>query len=347
MDVLAWNETDTLPKGFLDAALEDVPTLFSTPTLIHLPGPRRPLFVSILLHGNEDAGLLAMQEVLRRHQGRELPRGLSLFVGNVEACRYRKRYLPHQVDFNRAWPGSELPPSPIHRMLQQVTNRMVSREVFASIDIHNNTGKNPVYGCICSCASRHVYLASMFSTRIIYFIRPRGVQTQAFMAHCPAVTLECGQPGDRAAASVAADFIERLLYLEHLHPPAQLSRGAIVYHTVARISVHDHCSIGFAPQAMDADIVFRSDLDTLNFRRLPAGETLARLNNGARDRPVAECLIVHDEHGNDVTNDFLVRRDDRIVVHHAITPSMFTRDIDVIRQDCLGYLMQPFAFDHS
>ena len=40
----------------------------------------RPLFVSVLLHGNEDTGLAAAQEVLRRHLSHELHRSLLLFA---------------------------------------------------------------------------------------------------------------------------------------------------------------------------------------------------------------------------------------------------------------------------
>ena len=93
-----------LPNGFLDCAAEDLYQIFGGPTLIHLSGKQaRPLFVSILLHGNEISGLLAVQEVLSGYQGSELPRACSLFVGNVCAAQAGVRYLPGQHDFNRIW----------------------------------------------------------------------------------------------------------------------------------------------------------------------------------------------------------------------------------------------------
>jgi succinylglutamate desuccinylase len=78
------------------------------PALIHLPGRRiPPLFVSVLLHGNEDTGWLAAQSVLKKYATVELPRALSLFIGNVEAARTGLRRLDGQPDYNRVWPGSE------------------------------------------------------------------------------------------------------------------------------------------------------------------------------------------------------------------------------------------------
>ena len=79
---------DTLPERFLDTPARELHRVLPGPTLIHLPGRRpTPLFVSVLLHGNEDSGVVALQRVLRAHAGRELPRALSILVGNVAAAR--------------------------------------------------------------------------------------------------------------------------------------------------------------------------------------------------------------------------------------------------------------------
>ena len=104
-----------LPRGFLEATRADLHRVLVGPTLIHLPGKRaEPLFVSILLHGNEDVGLVAVQKLLRKYQKQILPRGLSIFVGNVTAARDGVRRLDDQPDYNRIWPGTELPPTPEH-----------------------------------------------------------------------------------------------------------------------------------------------------------------------------------------------------------------------------------------
>ena len=122
-----------------------------------LPGrERRPLFVSVLLHGNEDTGLAAAQEVLRRHLSRELHRSLLLFVGNVAAAAANVRTLPGQADYNRVWPGTPTPDIPEAHMARWVFDYAASRRPFASIDIHNNTGLNPHYACIRHC---HVWTA--------------------------------------------------------------------------------------------------------------------------------------------------------------------------------------------
>jgi len=99
---------DGLPPGLLDLPAARLGELLPGPALIHLPGRRTPpLFVSVLLHGNEDTGWLAAQSVLKKFVSAELPRALSLFIGNVEAARSGLRRLDGQPDYNRVWPGSE------------------------------------------------------------------------------------------------------------------------------------------------------------------------------------------------------------------------------------------------
>ena len=66
---------DHLPPAFMGASARTLHEVLPAPTLIHLPGLRpRPVFVSVLLHGNEDAGLLALQSVLAKFGNRPLPR---------------------------------------------------------------------------------------------------------------------------------------------------------------------------------------------------------------------------------------------------------------------------------
>ncbi len=62
-------------------------------------------------------------------------------------------------------------------LMRQVLQRMQMRGVTASIDLHNNTGRNPHYSCICSLASEHLQLRAQFGSRVMFFTRPLGVQT--------------------------------------------------------------------------------------------------------------------------------------------------------------------------
>ena len=327
---------ESLPDGLLEADPTQLAELLGGPSLIHLPGRRKqPLFISVLLHGNETTGWLALRALLKRHCERQLPRALSLFIGNVEAARDGLRRLAGQPDYNRVWPGSDYPDSPEKRMMQEVFDSMRQRDLFASVDVHNNTGINPHYACINRIDHRYLHLASMFSRTLVYFIRPEGVQSMAFAQLCPALTVECGKVGQSAGVEHAKEFLSACLHLSKIpdHPVA--AHDVDLFHTVAIVRVPRAYSFGFGEQP--ADICFIDDLDHLNFRELPAGATLAQLD-GVQGLP----LEVSDEQGNDVAQHYFRVEDDMLRTTRALMPSMFTLDARVIRQDCLGYLMERY-----
>lgn len=127
---------------------------------------------------------------------------------------------------------------------------------------------------------RYPHLATLFSRTILYFTRPRGVQSLALSQLCPAVTVECSQPGQTHGMEHARDFIDACLHLAEIPVHAVAPHDIDLFHTVATIKVPDRVCFGF-----------------------DEGELRTR-------RPVM--------------------------------PSMFTLDERVIRQDCLGYLMERY-----
>jgi succinylglutamate desuccinylase len=327
-------EWDHLPEGFLSARPGDLEGLLGGPGLIHLPGRRpEPLFVSVLLHGNEPAGLEAMQTLLRDPPPGGLPRSLSLFVGNVSAARAGARRLDGQPDYNRVWPGGDGGDTPEHRLMARVTERMRELAPFASVDVHNNTGLNPHYACINRLENRFLQLATLFGRTVVYFIRPRGVQSLAFAEFCPAVTLECGKAGDAHGVEHARDFITACLQLAEIPSQPVAHHDMDLFHTVAVVKVPETVSFSFSPGA--EDLIFDPDLDRMNFRELPAGTALATV------RPGSPVLIeAGSETGEDVTAEYFAVHQDRLVLRRPMMPSMLTLDERVVRQDCLCYLME-------
>jgi succinylglutamate desuccinylase len=332
------NLADRLPVGFLDCGARQLHRLLPGPTLYFLEGRREPaLFVTVLQHGNEDTGLRAVQALLRRyHPGggeQPLPRSLALFVGNVAAARHGARRLDGQPDYNRIWPGGEDRDSPEAAMMREVVDRLRARSLFASVDIHNNTGLNPHYACVNRPDHRFFQLATLFGRTVVYFIRPTGVQSMALAELCPAVTLECGQVGQLLGVDHAERFLDACLHLAELpdHPVA--THDMDLFHTVAVVKVPASVPIAFRP--VDRGLHLVPDLDHMNFRELPTGAQF-----GWVDCAGGACLDARDEAGRDVTADYFAVDDGRLVTRQPVMPSMLTLDTGIIRQDCLCYLME-------
>ena len=314
--------------------------IFPHPALLYLEGRHKePLFVTVLLHGNEDAGLFAIQRILRKYKQRVLPRSLIVFFGNVYAAEQGMRRLEGQPDYNRVWPGGELTDTPEGELMGRVMERVLARGPFASIDIHNNTGKNPHYGCINRLEHDFFYLASLFGRLTVYFETPTGVQSLALANYCPAITVECGKPGVAQGAEHAADFVDSVLHLAAFPEASTHSETELeVYHTVAKVTIPPAYTFSYTDA--DADIVLDAALEEKNFTMLPRGTSFARIKPGSGAR-----FDVYDEAGNACFDTYFYIENNAIKLNQAVMPSMITRDETVIRQDCLCYLMERMKID--
>lgn len=327
---------DRLPEGLLAAAPQELHRLLGGPSLIHLPGRRgRPLFVSCLLHGNEHSGFLAVRDLLRAYRARELPRPLSIFIGNVRAAACNLRRLDVQPDYNRVWPGGDDRTSPEARIMAEVTETMRARRPIASIDIHNNTGRNPHYACINRLEREFLHLANMFGRLVVYFTEPHGVQAMAFADFCPATTLECGHSGDPLGVEKAKAMVDACLHMDHLPTSAPHPQDLAVYHTVATVRVPADVGIGFGDET--ADLCFPRSIEYWNFRELPEGTEFARQHPRLGNRIVLE---VEDTDRHPATDRFFVYEAGLVRLTRMVIPSMLTRDETVIRQDVLCYFME-------
>ena len=333
-------EIDYFPLELLELDAHQLASQLPGPTLIHLDGHRKPaLFVSVLLHGNETVGWLAVQQLLKRYLNREgvftLPRALSLYIGNVTAAAQGVRRLDGQPDYNRVWPGSELSASKEQAMMQQVVDLLAQRTLFASVDLHNNTGINPHYACINRLDHSFIYLGSLFGRTLVYFLRPTGVQSMALAKLCPAVTLECGKVGHRHGVEHAVEYLDACLHLSEIPHHPLPANEVDLFHTVAQVRVREGVSFTFTSQP--ADVRFCHDLDHLNFQELAAGTLFGELQGD-----IQQVLEAKDDQGNDVTERFFYLDERRICLSSALMPAMLTTDERVIQQDCLCYLMERY-----
>jgi succinylglutamate desuccinylase len=324
------NEMHHIPDDFLNAKAEDLLDILKAPTLFHLEGVNpQPLFICTLLHGDETTGLYAIQRLLKKYRDKPLPRAISLFIGNIAAARENQRRLDNQDDYNRIWPGSYHSDSAEKDMMQNVTRIMRKKKPFASIDIHNNTGKNPHYGCINILNPHGLILASAFSDIAVYFTDPKGVQSSAFSDFCPSVVLECGQAGDRSGEDHALSYIENILQMDSLSSGD--SNNLMLYHTIARVTVPKTVSIGDSTK----DICLNPLLEEKNFHQILPGTEFASINS-TKD----PLIIVNSESHEDITGEYMELKDNRILFKKPITLSMFTTNERAIRQDCVCYLME-------
>lgn len=326
-------QLDHLPPGFMTASARDLHRVLPGPTLIHLPGEApEPLFVSILLHGNEDVGLLALQSVLASHGARRLPRALSVFVGNVEAARAGVRRLEDQPDFNRIW--STAPPrTPYEHMAAAVVEVMRQRAVFATLDLHNNSGRNPLYSCLSGTQQQHLVLARLFSPLAV-LIESQPSLGAAFAAFSPSISCECGEIGSAQGVFRAAALIDKCLRATRELFEAGEGGSLDIFQAFAKLKVRDTLTIS-CDGAEEADVRLVPDIESLNFCALQAGHVIATTAAHLDIEPLQALRL----DGEPIAG-LLVREGTRLSLARPAIAAMLTRDLRAIRQDCLGYLMR-------
>ena len=335
---LKLNVLNHLPAGLLTASPGQLQELLGGPTLIHLDGQRDDaLFVSIMLHGNEYTGLLALQRVLKKYATSRLPRGLSIFIGNVAAASENLRALPGQPDYNRIWGIGD---TPEHHLTQRVMDEMRRQQVFAAIDVHNNTGPNPHYALVARLDNDVFQLATLFSRTVVYTRKPDTTSTWAMSTICPAVTLECGLPGIEFGVAHASEYIDACLHLSHIpeHPVA--AHDMDLFHSVAIIKIPSEYNFSFDGSA--ADIVFEESLPEMNFTELSVDTRFCRFAPGT-----GACLEAWDEHGRNRAEEYFYQQGDSCYVRQPIMPAMLTMEHYVVRMDCLCYMMERLDWQHA
>lgn len=335
--------TDRIPSAFLSITYKQIKELFDTPTLIQLIGEKNPaIFISILLHGNEYSGLQIMQEILKKYQttdGYKLPRSIWLFIGNVDAAQMGVRLRDGQIDFNRAWPGTPEPHSDTAILIQEVMDTITQEELFAAIDLHNNTGQNPPYGCISAVNENNKYLASFFNHFAMVFQSPKGVSTIAFDDICPAITLECATPGNEPAKKRAFELIDDLMHMDHFPQKPLPSHDLQLVKNVAVIKINSDVTFCFEDDvysdSVGYDLTLVKNFELHNFTMLEKNEVFAYTK-------VEKPLLVLSPSGEDITDEIILNNNGNLSLINAMMPAMISMDKKIVLQDCLCYLLEDY-----
>lgn len=279
------------------------------PTLFDLrKSGRAPLFISVLLHGNETSGWDAVREL---HDDLNNA-SVLLFVGNVAAARDRVRRLPDAADYNRIWNGYDGAEA---ALANAVTKYAREANPYLAVDIHNNTGDNPPYAVITDTRAATLAVARAFARQALIGTQPDGILSRRLSDFCTALTVEVGTPSDPHSTPRARCFLKRLLREAKLppHPPADLA----LFKTTARLHLTDAAELDPAMQRF-------------NFRPVPPGTALTRRGT----------LRALDESGRDVTDVYLADRHGATVMRQRRHVAMYTGSAQSARQDCLCYVLQ-------
>lgn len=320
---------DRLPDRLDQISHRQVRQVFPNPSLVHLEGMRKdPVVMSILLHGNEPVGWVALQKLQAWMQRHPLPRSLIIFVGNVDAAEADVRFLPEGRDFNRLWTLEG--DGPAFDLARQVRTHLRDADPFAVIDFHNNTGANPHYACVHDLDGPSRQLASLFCPRAILTHNPPSMFSNAYRDIVPSITAECGQAGEEIGEEAAFRLVLDCLHLDHWR--GEPDQDLQIYKVMGRLEIEPDATVVFA-HGETGDLELPPNLEHWNFFDRHEGTTFARRLSESI------ALRVYNEAHLDVTDEYFELNDNRIILKKTVTPVMLTANEKAFRDDCLGYLM--------
>jgi hypothetical protein len=295
-----------------------------------------------LLHGNEPSGLIAMREWLA--SGPEPAVDVVCVIANVEAARlapaFTHRMVPGRPDLNRCFLG------PFEgaegRLARGILDLIEDTKPEAVVDLHNNTGHNPVYGVGIEPTPEILGLCSMFGRHLIWSHLTLGALLEA-VSICPAVTIEVGKSGEEAANRAAFEGLVRLVDAERLFESGALAADGVAIYDPDRVRVlrmpmraviapGRRLVMSTVPRD-EADLTMPDDLDRHNFERVEKGARIGWI------RGEGSPLQLIDEHGRDRADEYFERRGDELVVRQPFMPIMITVDAEVAASDCLFYVV--------
>ncbi len=325
-----------MPENFFNLNSRNLWAAFGAPTLISLQGERTPaLFVSCMIHGNEFSGLIGVQQLLQNWLKNGRPRSLLIFIGNPEAAAHGLRQMPNGPDYNRIWSADyKGPEATLAAQLQEFVNHA---GIFAAIDIHNNSGKNPTYSCIHQQDDLTLRLAHLFSPRLLFINGRIDTLTAAMSRFAPAITVECGLPGDKEGLISLEFLFNHLLSIDHGEKLPLVPFNLRPYEIFASIKIQQHTPFSFnSGYNQNTGIEFVSHLEDYNFKSINSDVVWARLLNP----DFFEQFSVVDLSGKTTTDSYFKMVNQSLLTKIELMPAMLTTHPEIVRSDCLGYLVR-------
>ena len=181
----------TLPASITDLAATELAGALGGPALFDLrKRDRAPLFISVLLHGNETSGW----DAVRQLAANIADASVMLFVGNVDAARIGARSMPQRPDFNRVWEGGDTPEAAVaarsdsHRCCGTTLSRGRRPQ---------QHGRQPAPMAVVTQTDRQTLsVARASAPQALLTAQPKGFLSRRFTDFCTAVTVEVGMPED-------------------------------------------------------------------------------------------------------------------------------------------------------
>lgn len=318
-----------IPKT-IEESEEAVLASLKEPTLFFVDNKQeKTVLVSGLLHGNEPSGFRAIVAWMKKTKQVKLPFNILFMIGNVKAATenglFGQRFLSSQQDFNRIWNDDNT-----HELKTALDNALQTTNVIGGVDLHNNSGKNPVYAVVASMNKASVEIAEFLTDKVLYF----GAATNTLVSFLERkgaqfVAVECGKCFTKEADNTAMKTVEKVFefFKKKLNGEKIRTKKATLFCNITEVKVKPNCSVAVGSEA---DFSVRKDIEDLNFVEAPEGTVL-----GLTKGKALPLEILKD--GTDVSSEWFNVDKGKVVMKRKGVILMATTNVDNIKKSCLLY----------
>jgi hypothetical protein len=148
------------------------------------------------------------------------------------------------------------------------------------------------------------------------------------------MAIECGLSTRKESVAEVTGFLNKLMKIDEMD--FQLKDRPKVFRSSSRIFVPEDAEFSF-DSLSHVDFSFVPNIEDMNFAEIKAGELLGLYFSDKR-------LVLLDNEDRDVSSKYLDYNNGEIRFKKNVRPSLLTTNMSNVRQDVLGYLMEPVNY---
>lgn len=329
-----WNAPRATELG---DTVEDFLERMGGPTWIHIPGQdrSRTRVVTTLLHGNEPSGVRAMYRWLCS----ELIPAVNIvcIIGSVDAAMappgFHYRFLPQEKDLNRCF---RVPfDGPEGRLAGTILQWLHQVSPEALIDLHNTSGRSPVYGVTTRITPANLSITSLFSDELIQTDLRLGTLMEATEDDWPTVVVECGGAASLESDRVAYEGLLRFVSEENVLGHESASHRVRVFQHPIRVELCEGRKVTYqSSPSRNVDLTLLPDVDKYNLDCVQAGEMIGWVGASYDD-----VLLARGADGRDRTRELFLEDSGCLAMAKPARILMMTMDPAIAVNDCLFYVL--------
>ncbi len=313
----------------------DVLRFLERPSLFRIKGKdsSQAVLVSALLHGCEPAGFRAF--ITEINSKPSYARDVFFFIGNVKAAQlqpiFTHRLLPDGDNYNRIW--TENPRTQDEFLAAEIFTTFKKIPLVAHLDLHSFTAIGSKPHALCLDNHEGLELAKKLAADVFIADVPLNSLIERTRQFGPCCVVECGTNNSLEADAYALKTLQKFYYEFKVKPGLTETLPGRVFANEVNFKIKPEVSVSFNNVKQPVDLTLRKDWESLNLKKIPAGEFL-----GWSD--TVGVFVVKDKTGIISPGTFMEVKKGKIFTKQAVVPNLLSTHEERMKESGFYFFKQ-------